>query len=33
MVELTGPIIVRLLGAMHRKRLRRFLADAGGNGG
>jgi len=32
-VELTGPIIVRLLGAMHRKRLRRFLAEAGGNGG
>ena len=33
MVELTGPIIVRLLGAMHRKRLRRFLVEAGGNGG
>lgn len=33
MVELTGPVIVRLLGAMHRKRLRRFLAEAGGNGG
>jgi DNA-binding transcriptional MerR regulator len=33
MVELTGPIIARLLGAMHRKRLRRFLAEVGGNGG
>ena len=29
MVELTGPIIARLLGAMHRKRLRRFLAEVG----
>jgi DNA-binding transcriptional MerR regulator len=33
MVEATGPIIGRLLGAMHRKRLRRFLAEAGGSGG
>jgi len=33
MVELTGPVIARLLGAMHRKRLRRFLAEAGGGNG
>jgi DNA-binding transcriptional MerR regulator len=31
-VEQTGPIIVRLLGAMHRKRLRQFLAEVGRNG-
>jgi DNA-binding transcriptional MerR regulator len=29
-VELTGPVIGRLLSAMHRKRLRQFLAEAGG---
>jgi len=29
-VELTGPVIARLLGALHRKRLRQFLADVGG---
>ena len=28
-VEQTGPIIGRLLSAMHRKRLRQFLAEAG----
>jgi DNA-binding transcriptional MerR regulator len=33
MIELVGPVIGRLLGAMHRKRLRRFLAEFGGNGG
>lgn len=31
-VELAAPIIGRLLSAMHRKRLRRFLAEAGSNG-
>lgn len=30
-VEQIGPVIERLLGAMHRKRLRRFLAEAGGD--
>jgi len=29
-IELTGPLIGRLLSAMHRKRLRQFLAAAGG---
>jgi DNA-binding transcriptional MerR regulator len=29
MVEQVGPIIGRLLGAMHRKRMRRFLAEFG----
>jgi len=29
-VEQAAPIIGRLLGAMHRKRLRQFLVDAGG---
>jgi DNA-binding transcriptional MerR regulator len=29
-VELVGPVIGRLLSAMHRKRLRRFLAEVGG---
>jgi DNA-binding transcriptional MerR regulator len=32
MVELVGPVIGRLLGAMHRKRLRSFLAEAGRRG-
>jgi DNA-binding transcriptional MerR regulator len=32
MVEQVGPVIGRLLGAMHRKRMRRFLAEAGGRG-
>jgi len=32
MIELVGPVIGRLLSAMHRKRLRQFLADFGGNG-
>jgi DNA-binding transcriptional MerR regulator len=31
-VEQTGPIIGRLLSAMHRKRLRQFLAEAGQGG-
>ena len=31
-VEQAGPIISRLLGAMHRKRLRQFLAEVGRNG-
>jgi DNA-binding transcriptional MerR regulator len=31
-VEQAGPIIGRLLSAMHRKRLRQFLAEAGANG-
>ena len=31
-VEQAAPIIGRLLAAMHRKRLRHFLLDAGGNG-
>ena len=31
-VEQVGPIIGRLLGAMHRKRLRQFLAEVGRNG-
>jgi len=31
-VEQIGPVIGRLLGAMHRKRMRRFLAEVGGNG-
>jgi len=31
-VEQAGPIIGRLLGAMHRKRLRQFLAEVGRNG-
>jgi DNA-binding transcriptional MerR regulator len=31
-VEQVGPVIGRLLGAMHRKRMRRFLAEVGGNG-
>jgi DNA-binding transcriptional MerR regulator len=31
-VEQAGPIIGRLLSAMHRKRLRQFLAGVGGNG-
>ncbi len=30
-VELAAPIIGRLLAAMHRKRLRQFLIDAGGS--
>ena len=30
-VEQAAPIIGRLLSAMHRKRLRQFLLDAGGN--
>ncbi len=30
-VEQAAPIIGRLLGAMHRKRLRQFLVDAGGS--
>ncbi len=30
-VEQAGPIIGRLLGAMHRKRLRQFLAEVGQN--
>jgi DNA-binding transcriptional MerR regulator len=30
-VEQIGPVIGRLLGAMHRKRMRRFLAEVGGN--
>lgn len=29
-VELTGPVIGRLLVALHRKRLRQFLAESGG---
>lgn len=29
MVESVGPVIGRLLGAIHRKRLRQFLADVG----
>jgi DNA-binding transcriptional MerR regulator len=29
-VEQVGPVIARLLGAMHRKQMRRFLAEAGG---
>ena len=29
-VELVGPVIGRLLSAMHRKRMRQFLADVGG---
>ena len=33
MIEHVGPVIGRLLSAMHRKRLRQFLADFGGNGG
>jgi hypothetical protein len=32
MIELVGPVIGRLLGAMHRKRLRLFLAEVGGRG-
>lgn len=31
-VEQAGPIIGRLLGAMHRKRLRQFLAEVGRDG-
>jgi DNA-binding transcriptional MerR regulator len=31
MIEQVGPVIGRLLGALHRKRLRRFLADFGRN--
>jgi DNA-binding transcriptional MerR regulator len=31
-VEQAGPIIGRLLSAMHRKRLRQFIAEVGGNG-
>jgi DNA-binding transcriptional MerR regulator len=31
-VEHTVPIIVRLLGALHRKHIRQFLAGVGGNG-
>jgi DNA-binding transcriptional MerR regulator len=31
-VEEAGPIIGRLLSAMHRKKLRQFLAEVGGNG-
>jgi DNA-binding transcriptional MerR regulator len=31
-VEQVGPVIGRLLSAMHRKRLRRFLAEVGGRG-
>jgi DNA-binding transcriptional MerR regulator len=31
-VEQVGPVIERLLGAMHRKRMRRFLAEVGGRG-
>jgi DNA-binding transcriptional MerR regulator len=31
-VEQAGPIVGRLLGAMHRKRLRQFLAEVGRNG-
>jgi DNA-binding transcriptional MerR regulator len=31
-VEQAGPIIGRLLSAMHRKKLRQFLAEVGGNG-
>jgi hypothetical protein len=30
-IELVGPVIGRLLSAMHRKRLRQFLAEVGGN--
>lgn len=33
MIEQVGPVIGRLLGALHRKRLRRFLADFGRNAG
>jgi DNA-binding transcriptional MerR regulator len=29
-VEQVGPVIARLLGAMHRKQMRRFLAEVGG---
>ena len=29
MVEQIGPVIVRLLGAMHRKHIRQFLAQVG----
>jgi DNA-binding transcriptional MerR regulator len=32
MVEQIGPVIERLLGAMHRKRMRRFLAEVGSRG-
>jgi len=32
MVEQIGPVIERLLGAMHRKRVRRFIAEAGSRG-
>jgi DNA-binding transcriptional MerR regulator len=32
MVEQVVPVIGRLLGAMHRKRMRRFLADVGNRG-
>lgn len=31
-VEQAGPVVVRLLGAMHRKQLRQFLARVGENG-
>jgi DNA-binding transcriptional MerR regulator len=31
-VEQIGPVIGRLLGAMHRKRMRRFLAEVGSRG-
>jgi DNA-binding transcriptional MerR regulator len=30
-VKMAAPIVGRLLGAMHRKRLRQFLVDAGGS--
>ena len=33
MIEQVGPIIGRLLGALHRKRLRRFLAEFGRDAG
>jgi hypothetical protein len=29
-VEQVGPVVERLLGAMHRKRIRQFLAEVGG---
>jgi DNA-binding transcriptional MerR regulator len=32
MVEQIGPVIERLLGAMHRKRVRHFIAEAGSRG-
>jgi DNA-binding transcriptional MerR regulator len=32
MIEKIGPVIARLLGAMHRKRMRSFLAEAGRRG-